>query len=365
MRTGHLASAVVALGLLGAAPALALELGEKAPELELTDWVQGDAVTLAGGADKSVFLVEFVSTFKPECERAIQAAAKLQDKYKAKGLVVVLVSTESPDDAKTYLAEHKLSFRMAIDGAHNTTAAYGISWEPYAVVADRAGNVVFTGDPDEGLDKLVDDVIAGKFDLKRSLEVKKLHDELREAQRGGDEEDDGTGGGGFFVNGVRVTMNGGRHGDRKKVDEVCDKILALDAADLWAFDARCEGFRGANELDGYRKFVKAHVDRLKDDPKALSGVAWRLVDDGRTDWRDPDTALAAAKRSAELVKGADADVVDTYARVLANVGLLEQAIAEEKKASAAAPNDEDYKKQAAFWESCLALRQKLLGGKTK
>lgn len=317
-----------------AASAWALELGEAAPELDVSGWAQGAPVRIADGKGKSVFVVEFVSTFKPECQKSLAAAAKLHEKHKAKGLEVVAVSTENVAEVQAYLAEHAMGIRFAVDEDRNTNAAFVPEHAevPYAVVVDREGAVAYLGDPADGMDKLVEDVLAGKFDLKKAVEVKKLKEEMWAALRANEFD---------------------------KADPISERILALDGSDVSALRRRCESYERKEDLEGFRKFAKAHAERMKDDAPTLSWMATYLVGLDRHDWRDPELALAAARRSVEIVKSADADLVDTYAYVLGEVGMLDAAIEQARKAVALDAKDEDYKRRLAYLESCAALRNKV------
>jgi peroxiredoxin len=340
---------------LTAASSLALEIGEKAPELDVTGWAQGDAIKLADGAGKTVFVVEFVVTFKPECADAIASATKLQDRWKGKGLEVVLVSSESEDDVKKYLADHKTAARVALDGDHNSIAGFvGENPDlPYALVVDKTGAVVFRGNPSQGLDKVVGDVLAGRFDLKKAVEIDKLKAELWKAlSRDDDSEDEET-----PAEDEKPAEKKDPKKDAAKVEAICDQILGLDATDEYAFDQRCEATQRRDALEDYRKFLRSQADRVKDAPKALAHLARRAIDDGKWDWRDPDLAVTAARRAVEASKSTDADVLDAWAAVLASVGLLEQAVVEEKKAAALEPKVEGYARTAAFYEACLATKR--------
>jgi peroxiredoxin len=331
----HLRAALAVIAVLAAAgAAFALDLGDKAPELEVTEWVQGEPLKVADGAAKDVVVVTFWATFDPDSADMLARAEKLQTKYKGKGLSVVAISTEASDEVKKFLAEHKVGFRVGIDQFHNTMAGYvpeHVRKLPYSVVVDRTGAVVYRGSPSDGMEKRIESVIGGKFDLKKELEIGKLKDELYAAQRAGEWD---------------------------KVDAAAEQILAIDPGDSYAYNRRADGFRRRKDLDGYRKWVRACVDRVKDDATALSAIAWKLVDDSRLDWRDPDLALSTAKRSVDLTKSTDADLLDTYATVLGQIGLLEQAVAAEKQAVAVDAADESYKRRLAWLEACLAARQK-------
>jgi peroxiredoxin len=364
---------IVAAFVLGVitAPAWAVEFGEKAPELEPTAWAQGDAVKVAGGAGNHVFVLTFISTFRPECQQVLPGAQKLLDKYGAKGLEVVAVTTESAKEVKDYLAEHAFGFRIATDEDENTRAAYKVKQVPYAFVIDRSGAVVFMGDPGDGMEKTVDDVMSGKFDLKRALDIRKLHADLRKAQRrrvwtwtitGGvqqTEEPDAPDEDGDAPASKDAPAD--PKAAKETADSIADKILDIDATDSDAFDQRCSSFDMKKDIEGYRKFVKGYVDRVKDDAKTLSSVAWKLITDNRNDWRDPELALAASRRAIDLSKSADADILDTYGHVLARLSLLDAAIEQEKKAIAIDAKNEDFKTRLAFYEACAAARAKAGG----
>ena len=58
---GLLGAAVLIVGS-AASSAWALDVGDKAPALDVKSWVQGDPVVLADGAGKKVFVIEFWET---------------------------------------------------------------------------------------------------------------------------------------------------------------------------------------------------------------------------------------------------------------------------------------------------------------
>src|SRR5262245_21337602 len=218
-----LAGIAVTTVLWLAAASAAGEVGEKAPALEVTAWTQSAPVKLADGAGKSVYVVAFVTTFKPDCGPSIEAVAKLQERFGAKGLSVVVVSSEPADDAKKYLEAHKSSFRFALDQDKNTLAAWGLIDDdvPVAFVVDKTGAIAFQGDPTRGLDRRVEEVLAGKFELKKATQMAGLEKELREAVA------------------------------KREVDAyaaVADKILAIDPANAIAFRRRCEAFGRKEDL---------------------------------------------------------------------------------------------------------------------
>ena len=74
--------------LLGSAPARAAEVGEKAPELTVGEWVQGAPAKIADGAGKNVWLVVLWGTFETDCIAAMPALNSLYAKHKDAGLEI-------------------------------------------------------------------------------------------------------------------------------------------------------------------------------------------------------------------------------------------------------------------------------------
>jgi peroxiredoxin len=349
---------VVAAALLASAGAArageSLELGDRPPEIDVSDWVQGAPITLADGAGKRVFLVEFWATFESDCTDQVGRLDGLHDKYKDKGLEIVAISTEPADDVKQFVAEHKCGYRVASDPNRNTVGVWApeLRKYPMAWLVDKEGVIVWKGDlsggsegtisfsadggffwsagGDRTLEEILPDVLAGKFDWKKAQEAAKRKEEMNEAQW--------------------------RH-DYDTLATLADKALAENPLDLSAFDHRCAVYTGKDDREGYAKFVRAFVDRAKEDPKILDHVAEKLSGGGM-EWRDMDFALSLARRAVAAGKSADAGALTTYATILHTCGLLEQAIEQQRKVCALEEKNEQHKKTLAFYEQCLAVKKK-------
>lgn len=328
---GALAAAAL---LVSGARALALDVGEKAPEIDVSEWVQGDPVKLADVSGKKALLVVLWGTFEADCVDAMPELNKVLEKNKAAGFDVVAVSTEPADQVRTFLAYHKLDYHVAVDQFHKTADAYAGGERmklPASWLVDKSGTVVWKGDPARGLDGILGSVLEGKFDLAHAKDVAKRQQEMWEA---------------LFRN------------DWDKLAAACDKILEIEPGDEQAFDFRMWAFRGKDDLAGFRTFIAKHVERCKDDAGALRRAAQELAFDGGWDWRDMELAHKSAKRAVEISKSADADVLETYARILFTAGLVDQAIAEQKKAVTLEDKDQGHKQILKFFEACAAARKK-------
>ena len=336
MRTWSRAVATIAM-LFAAAHAVALDVGEPAPEIDVSEWLQGGAAKLADDAGKKVWLIVLWGTFEADCVDALPELNKVYAKHKAAGFDIVAISTEPADQVRTFLAYHKLDYRVAVDQFHKTSDVYGkgIRKLPMSWLVDKTGAVVWKGDPASGLERVLDEVIAGTFDSKRAIELAKRQQELGKA---------------FWE-----ALSGG------KWDEligVAEKVLAADPHDDMAFSYLMWGLRQKGDHAAFKTFMKGHVEACNDDADSLRSAAEQLALEGGLDWRDLDLALSAAKRAVELTKSADADAVETYGRVLFTIGLTEQAIEQQKKAVSLEDKDESHKQILAYYEACIAARKK-------
>src|SRR5687767_6815741 len=80
------------------APVYALDLGDKAPEISISNWIKGSPTYLAGGAGKTVYVLEFWATWCKPCRDNIPHLSDVQDRFKRKDVTVVAISEE---DTKT------------------------------------------------------------------------------------------------------------------------------------------------------------------------------------------------------------------------------------------------------------------------
>src|SRR5262245_40355414 len=155
--------------LASAAPARATEVGEKAPELAVGEWVQGTPAKIADGAGKTVWLVVLWGTFETDCIAAMPALNSLYAKHKDAGFDIVGLSAEPADQVRTYLNSTKVDYRMAVDPAGKVTSAYAgeVRSLPMSWLVDKTGTVVWRGPP-SGAGAVVERVLAGTFDMKKA-----------------------------------------------------------------------------------------------------------------------------------------------------------------------------------------------------
>lgn len=150
-----LGTALMAAGMAVAQEAPAaeqdkLEVGDKAPALDLTDWVQGKPFTLEKG---KIYIIEFWATWCPPCRYSIPHLNDVYKKYKEHGVEILAVSTEAPEKVKPFVKEmgEQMTYPVASDGERTTAMAYmaaaGVDVIPYAFIIDREGKIAWQSHP--------------------------------------------------------------------------------------------------------------------------------------------------------------------------------------------------------------------------
>ena len=288
-------------------PALATGLGDKAPALKIAEWVKGEPVNVQDNKDNKIYVVEFWATWCAPCRMSIPHLTELQKKFKDKGVVIVGISDEQPqlEKVKSFVKDQgeKMDYIVAVDDKEATNKAYmrefGVNGIPHAFIIDRESRIIWHGHPMDGMDQVLEQVVAGKYDVakaKQREEAQKLYTD-------------------YF-------------------NTLVEKKSASDPD------------------------VKAKGDKLLkiagDDASLMNGFAWTILTHPMIPDRDLPLATKAAKNAYDTTDGKDAAVADTYARALFDSGKHSEAIEIQKKAIALT-DDAEMKKEL---EKTLAQYEK-------
>ena len=175
-------SLIVTAGLtltLVAAPTL--KIGDPAPKLKTGKWVQGEPVKEFQKG--KAYIVEFWATWCGPCRASIPHLNAVYNKFKDKGLIVVGQNCWEQDESLVgpFIKKmgDKMTYRVALDdktankkGAMATTwmAAAGRRGIPSAFLVDTKGVIAWIGHPMELKDEVIEQVLAGKFDVSKAAE---------------------------------------------------------------------------------------------------------------------------------------------------------------------------------------------------
>lgn len=262
----------------------AAKWGDAAAPLQISEWVKGDAVDLAAGKGKNIYVVEFWATWCGPCRQSIPHLTELQKKYKDQGVVFVGISDEESDTVKKFVKKMgaKMEYTVAVDDGKKTSAAYmdafGQEGIPTAFVVDKQGAVVWVGHPMEGLDRTLEQLVAGKFNAAAAA---------KEADTKAEREK-------LFEDYFQIAEK-----DKAKAAKLGDMIISEFAANA----------------------------------QSLNEFAWKILTTDGLKHRDLPLALRAAKKAHEVATE-DAAIADTYARALLAAGKNSEAIEMQKKAVA-------------------------------
>lgn len=117
--------------------------GIPAPGLDLSDWVNGEGITLDDLRGR-VVLLEFWAAWCPVSRKLVPLVKELHAEYADEGLVIIGVHTGSrADEAPPYISEHDIQYFVGFDMDGNTQRAYNITGYPNVYLIDREGILRF------------------------------------------------------------------------------------------------------------------------------------------------------------------------------------------------------------------------------
>jgi thiol-disulfide isomerase/thioredoxin len=325
---------IIGLSIIAGAAPLAmadptLKIGDPAPNLVMAKWVQGDPVKEFEKG--KAYLVEFWATWCGPCRVSIPHLNEIHNKYKDKGLVVIGQDCWENDEklVAPFVANmgDKMTYRVALDDkegskvgkmAENWMQAAGRNGIPSAFLVDTKGTIAWIGHPMELQDTVIEDVLAGKYDVDKAARAyadAQGHQALIEAA----------------WRAVNQAIGAKQWEEATAKLEDLDKVLPKE--DQSTRDTlRLSILLGKGDFEpAYRLMARISEANLKN-AGLQNDLAWRLVTDKSIQQPDLKLAGVLATRANEAAGGKDANIVDTLARVNFLQGRLERAVAFEEQA---------------------------------
>ncbi len=146
------------------AGAVTLRVGDPAPPLRVTRWLNGDPV--ARFEPGKVYVLDFWATWCGPCLQTMPHLGKLAKEHEAAGLVVIPVTTMTGSNSRAAIDSFvlasgpKLGLTFAVCDDRRMEDAWfeaaGQGGIPCSFVVDKSGKVAFIGHPME-----LDDVLPG------------------------------------------------------------------------------------------------------------------------------------------------------------------------------------------------------------
>lgn len=306
--------------------ATALDIGDAAPSLAGVTWVKGKPVEAKGG----ITVVEFWATWCGPCKATIPHLTALQAKHGDK-IRIAGISNEDKATVEPFVAAQGkgMEYRVGIAGeADYAKWMEGRDGIPFAYLLDASGTVVWAGHP-MGLDQPLAQLVAGRLDLAKARQQA----------------------------GLRKTLEGqlkGQQPDLAGAQRTLAALFAIDPLDRQAVDLSLAIAKYTKDPAAQRRTLE-RLPLAEMDAAMANGLAWDLAIDPELPRRHLDLALAFIGRALAL-EPANAAYLDTRARIHYALGQIDEAIAVQRKALAAEPDDEGMKATLAFYESLPALR---------
>ncbi len=139
------------------------KLGEPAPEIHITKWLQGET-DLKG---KTLFLT-FFESWCGNCIRIVKQMNELEKKYSSDDFVFLYLSSENLSRIERYLKRAVILPSVVHDKGDATIKSYRVTGVPESFIINKDGILVWRGHPGKLTDKHFDDYLeSGKTPERR------------------------------------------------------------------------------------------------------------------------------------------------------------------------------------------------------
>ena len=322
-------AALVLSATLSLSAQTTLKVGDPAPKLLTGDWVQGEPVKEFQKG--KAYIVEFWATWCGPCRVSIPHLNEIHHKFKDKGLIVIGQDCWERDESlvKPFIKkmDDKMTYRVALDDkagnekgkmAQTWMEAAGQNGIPSSFLVDTKGFIAWIGHPMNLKEGIIEEVLAGTFDVKRAAADQEMRQKNEAKMRA-----------------VWADVNAAMQ--RKKWDDAAAKLAEaeklLPEGDREGLDmVRFSILVGKKDYPAAYKLASKMSDAHPDNAMLQNQLAWQIATDEAIAERDLALARKIATRANEAAKGKDAAILDTLARVLFMQGKKEEAIELQTKA---------------------------------
>ena len=329
---------------MGAQAAL-LKVGDLAPKLEVSKWMQGEPIK--DFQPGKVYIVETWVTWYIPCTNAVAHLDDLHRKFKDKGLVVIGVNArqgmfagrvsgaprvDDPHDHEMAVAEFlqemgsRMSYRIALDDMSSyPEGAVAVNWLkaaeqtdiPTAFVVDKQGRIAWIGKPDALSDTLIEQILTGRYDVAKAAATEELkrrkQAEIKQLT-------------GVVVDNLRDLNWSEAEAALNELERVAPERQT--AVQRYRFEV----FLGRKQYTAAYKLAGALSDANLTNASLQRDLANIIVARKGLEVRDVALAEKLAMRANEAANGRSPLILETLARAQFMNGKKEEAIESERKA---------------------------------
>lgn len=329
-----------------------LIVGSNAPAISIVEWLKGEPITEL--KPDQIYVVEFWATWCGPCKATMPHLAALQNEYGDK-VQFIGVTDEDAQTVRPFLEEKAngtdktwsevLTYRIALDKDGETNAAFMQAAEqagiPCAFVVGKTGKIEWIGHPAE-MDEPLSQIVAGTWDLTSVAAAAKMERAMEAAKM------------------EAAPLIGAALNDKdypkaiRLIEGLMQRFPKSPEFPLIRLQFQIQG----NLFDQANENAKTLIETAKDDAEKLSQLAWMMATGTNSKGIDLDLAASAAEKAVQLTEEKNADYIDTFAQVKFRQGLLDDAIALQKKAIEVAPPQivEGFKEHLQEMEAAAAQK---------
>ncbi len=338
----------VALAFAALTAEAKLTVGDPAPKLQAAKWVQGDPVKSFD--TNHVYIVEFWATWCGPCRASIPHLNELWQNFKDRGLIAIGqdVWEQNEDGVAPFVKKmgDQMTYRVALDDKSSETNGFmAVTWMkaaeqngiPTAFVINRQGRIAWIGHP-MGLDeKILEAVLADKFDLAKAAADYEQQQQENQKWMAANKK-------------LREAMKQNKWDDAATT---LDEILKMAPKFEDGYSStRLQILLGQKKYAVAWQFAESFSDAHPKNTGQQNALAWVIATQEGVDPRNLALAEKMAVRANETAQGRDSAVLDTLARIQFMNGEKTEAIATEQKAVDIAPDE-----QKAFLKKFLTSYQ--------
>jgi tetratricopeptide (TPR) repeat protein len=144
------------------------QVGKPAVPLSVKEWIKGKPVEVQAGTN--VFVIEIFTTSSSASRDSITNLNALQRRFKDRGVVVAGISDEPAETVKEFVARDgaAIEYAIGVDDRRKTSISYMKPVRqrsvPHVFVVGKDGLLLWHGHPLDGLEAVVDQITAGRYD---------------------------------------------------------------------------------------------------------------------------------------------------------------------------------------------------------
>ncbi|MGA3284893.1 MAG: redoxin family protein [Verrucomicrobiota bacterium] len=319
----------VTLAIAAQSTNAALTIGDPAPKLQVTKWVQGEPVKEFKPG--TVYIVEFWATWGVPCRVYVPDLNALYEKFKDKGVVVIGQDVLEPDDnAVTTFVKRmgdKMTYRVALDDkSQDKNGATATAWMtaanqigiPTVFIVNQQGRIAWIGHPMDLDEKLLNDILANHYDpVRAAREYEQRQQKLQKLLD--------------LSHKLNVSLNQNDWDGAEAAAAELEKLLP--ASELESLRVvRFKILLGRKDYAAAYKLGGSISDAQPDDAALQNELAWSIATRPGLEKRDLVLAEKMAGRANQATQGKEPAVLDTLARVQFMSGKTNEAVATEQKA---------------------------------